>query len=267
ILLMLACMVAGVLVVPGARAETTAQVVATWPSGDTVTLGRNQTFYLRVRYHSDAPTHLWATAYGDGGPLHVGTNSSRVYPAGDGDALVWFFFLQPGETVDGIRISAGDGSDARTHVVADYPVQVSGGDEPAAASGEPEWVGRLRQQDKAAQDAAYKQAMNAPTSVSDTFLIYGFIVAVLASIVFGFAMPAWCLWRWRGTWRMLAAVPAVVIGFVVLRIFFDTARDPTSHNLWPFEIVMWGGLGSVWMVVLGLVHRFSGAGRAPVNPP
>lgn len=42
------------------------------------------------------------------------------------------------------------------------------------------------------------------------------------------------LWRWRGGWR-IAAAPAMVMSFVVLRIVVDTARDPTSRNLWPFE--------------------------------
>ena len=28
------------------------------------------------------------------------------------------------------------------------------------------------------------------------------------------------------------------MAFVMLRIIFDTAHDMTSHNLWPFEIVL-----------------------------
>jgi len=37
----------------------------------------------------------------------------------------------------------------------------------------------------------------------------------------------------------------------VARIVIDTRRDPTSHNLWPFEIV----LGTaVALAALGLLH-------------
>ena len=47
------------------------------------------------------------------------------------------------------------------------------------------------------------------------------------------------------------------MSFVVLRIIIDTARDPTSHNLWPFEIIMWGGGIFLFMVALKLVRRVS----------
>lgn len=36
-----------------------------------------------------------------------------------------------------------------------------------------------------------------------------------------------------------ATVPAVVMARVVV----DTAQDPTSHNLWPFEIILSGFVG------------------------
>jgi len=39
-----------------------------------------------------------------------------------------------------------------------------------------------------------------------------------------------------------SAVPAVFIG---IRILADLLRDPTSHNLWPFEFVLVGSLGLV----------------------
>jgi hypothetical protein len=36
-----------------------------------------------------------------------------------------------------------------------------------------------------------------------------------------------------------------VVFVVAARIAVDTARDPTSHNLWPFEIVIAGFVGAV----------------------
>jgi hypothetical protein len=73
------------------------------------------------------------------------------------------------------------------------------------------------------------------------------------------AWPIWGWWRWRGGWRIAAAVPAVVMAFVVLRIVMGTAIDPTSHNLWPFEIVMWGGLSCLAMLLLGIAHKLFAA--------
>jgi hypothetical protein len=36
-----------------------------------------------------------------------------------------------------------------------------------------------------------------------------------------------------------AAVPVAVI----VRVVVDTLRDPTSHNLWPFEVIIAVGVG------------------------
>jgi hypothetical protein len=51
-----------------------------------------------------------------------------------------------------------------------------------------------------------------------------------------------------------AAVPAAVMARVVV----DTTRDPTSHNLWPFELVtafLVGLLGTVPGTLIGNVFR------------
>ena len=52
-----------------------------------------------------------------------------------------------------------------------------------------------------------------------------------------------------------AAVPAVVMGFVLLRIVFGAMIDATSHNLWPFELLMVGVPSLIWMAVVALVRR------------
>jgi hypothetical protein len=90
------------------------------------------------------------------------------------------------------------------------------------------WLSSLRTADDAASRADCKKAMNTPPSTGDVALFSGFMVAIC---LLAFAGPVWGLWRWRGGWRLLAAVPAAVMAFVVLRIVIDTARDPTSHNL------------------------------------
>ncbi|HEX7338833.1 MAG TPA: hypothetical protein VF271_02755 [Rhodanobacteraceae bacterium] len=74
---------------------------------------------------------------------------------------------------------------------------------------------------------------------------------ILAAIVW----PAWATWRWRHGWRLAAAVPAVVMGFVLLRIVFGAMIDATSHNPWPFELLMVGVPSLIWMAVVALVRR------------
>jgi hypothetical protein len=262
ILALLACMVMATLAAAGAHAETTVQVIDTWPSGDAVTLHKGQTFYLHLRYTSDQPVNIWARPYFEGQPANAGNNPSRAYPVGSGEALGWFVLSRPDVQVDEVRISAGDGSIDGTHVVATYPVSVTASDEPAHASSPPAWVGTLGAADQAAQRAAEAASMNTPSSAGDDAVFYGFVLAVLGFAIGGIAWPVWALWRWRDGWRVAALVPLVVMGFVVLRIIVDGMRDPTSHNLWPFEIAIWGLAGCGWMLALTLARLLTRAGRA-----
>lgn len=257
----LTCVAVTMLAFHPARAQTQVQVTETWPAGDSITLGQNQNFYLHLHYTSDQPEHIWARPYFQGKPANAGSNPSRVYPAGSGEALGWFFLFDPGTQVDEVRITAGDGSTHGTLVVATYPVSITGGDEPAQGAAQPAWLVTLRATDKAAQDADYQKAMNTPVTAGDVALFSGFMLAMIAIGILALAGPAWGLWRWRGGWRLAAAVPAVIMAFVVLRIFIDTTRDPTSHNLWPFEIVMWGGWICVGMLLLGIAHKLFAAKR------
>lgn len=246
-----------------AHAETTVQVVSTDPPGDVVTLGRHQNFYLHLNYRTDQPVQIWARPYFRGKAVQAGSNPSRVYPAGTGEALGWFFLFKPDTRVDEVRISAGDGTLARTPVVAVHPVRLTGDDRPAATNETPAWVTRLRALDAAAQKAAAEQRTNTPVSDADQFLFRGFMLGMLAVGVLGFVAPAWGVWRWRGGWRIAAALPAGLMAFVVLRIVVDVARDPTSHNLWPFEILLTGALSGAIMLAAVVARKLARVTRAP----
>jgi hypothetical protein len=84
------------------------------------------------------------------------------------------------------------------------------------------------------------------------------MLLVLALLVASVAVPLWSAWKWQGGWKVAAAVPAAVIGFVVLRIIVDTSRDPTSHNLWPLEILQFGVVALVIIGILKVARRFLG---------
>ena len=59
---------------------------------------------------------------------------------------------------------------------------------------------------------------------------------------------------------MAATVPAALMGFVVVRIVVGTSLDPTSHNLWPFEILMWGIISLGLLAGIALVRRLAAGG-------
>lgn len=250
----------------GARAATTVRVVETWPSGEEIVLGRNQNFYLRLAYDTDTPVGIWVRALRDGKRVNVGSSPSQTY-LGRGETFVWFFLMQPDDAVDEIQIAAGDGSTDHTPVVAVWRGQVAGSSETAAAQVQPAWVAEMRARTKAVQDGAYQARMREPVSVWDTVVVGGFILAMLALGGMSLLAPLWGLWRWRGGWRVAAVVPGAIMVFVLLRIVFDVSRDPTAHNLWPFEIVMAGGLSAALMALLWYARRLSGGGRRRNSGP
>jgi hypothetical protein len=239
-----------------AFAAITVNVIETDPPGTDVVLGRNENFYVRLGYTTDQPVSIWARPYFQGREVDAGSNPSRTY-TGIGEALGWFFFMQPGDQVDEIRITAGDGSHNGTRLVATYRVHVIGSAQPSPARTEPDWVVEMNRLDKAAQQADYERRMNTKTTTADVVLFNGFMLTVVALAVFGFAAPVWGVWRWRGGWRLAAAVPAIMMVFVVLRVVFGAAADPTSHNLWPFEILQVGAASVVIMALLLIARKLT----------
>lgn len=71
-----------------------------------------------------------------------------------------------------------------------------------------------------------------PDSLYGPGLVAVGVVAVMAR-AFGLAL----FWK---VWLVIAAsVPLAVL----VRVIVETGRDPTSHDLWPFEIAVAAGLG------------------------
>ena len=80
------------------------------------------------------------------------------------------------------------------------------------------------------------------------------LILSIGLAVFG----ARALVRWRGGWRWAALIPLLLVLGVALRIVVETRADPTSHNLWPFEVL---GVVVISSAVLGLLElcRIAGA--------
>ncbi len=89
----------------------------------------------------------------------------------------------------------------------------------------------------------YWQVPYSQVSLPNTLYGPGLVaVAVIALMVRSFGLA-----RFWNAWLLVAsAVPAAVL----LRIAAETSVDPTSHNLWPFEVVI--------AVVTGLVASLPG---------
>src|SRR5690606_12281669 len=242
-------------------AGTEVRIVDTWPAADDGYLPRNQSFYVRIAYRSDTPVGIWLHPMYQGQPARAGSNPSARY-VGEGETLGWFFLMQPGDRVDEIRVVVGNGSGlGRGDVVAaSLPVNLTGSSTPAEAT-PPEWVTRLKAAADAAAAEARRQAAQQPMSATETGLAIGVVTLGLLLCLASVLFPFWGLWRWRGPWRLAAAVPALVMTLVVLNILVGVMIDPTSHNLWPFEVAMWGAGCTAVMLVLFLLRWITGASR------
>jgi hypothetical protein len=238
----------------GAQAELLVKVVATDPPAET-TLGRDESFYVRIQYTSDESISIWARPYFIGKQVNAKSNASFPH-SGSGYALGWFSLNGPLE-VDEVRVVVGSRSRGE-FVAASYPVKIIGtGATPEPRTREP-WVDEMRREEQILQRQAYEKRMNEPVSFGSQILMSGFMLLMLGVLISGLAVPGWALWKWRGGWRVAAAVPVALMAFVVLRIMFGVSRDPTSHNLWPFEILIYGVVSLVIMGGLVIARRFIG---------
>lgn len=244
------------------HAKVQVQVVGTFPSGNVVTLPLSQTYYLHLHFRTDHPIGIWVDPYYEGRKVAVGSSPSLSYN-GSGEAMVWFFLMKPNAQVDQIRITAGDGSFSGTPVVATYPVHIIGSNLPAPRARLPAWVKRLYARDAAAAKAAYAREENTPISTGERILSQGLILLMFATGILGLVAPLWAAWRWRGGWRVAAIVPATLMVFVILRLLVGVSYDPTSHNLWPLELLPAGALSILITIVLMAVRKLAGAGRTP----
>jgi hypothetical protein len=78
------------------------------------------------------------------------------------------------------------------------------------------------------------------------------IVVSIAIVVLG--PQIWAIKAWQGVWRWLAAAPLLLVGADVVLIVVSTAIDPTSHNLWPLELLFISVIGLPVVGVLWLVR-------------
>ncbi len=61
---------------------------------------------------------------------------------------------------------------------------------------------------------------------------------------------------WKGIWRVLGLLAPLSVLGVVLKIAIGVAIDPTSNNLWPFDIAIVSGLAAIYLTLLGLMKFF-----------
>ncbi len=95
------------------------------------------------------------------------------------------------------------------------------------------------------------------TGTSFATIITAAATIVAAVIFFGAIVLSIIMFRrWRGPWRYAAGFPLLALASLAAVIFVGIMRDPTAHNLWPFEFVIWGIASLIYLGLLSLVRRF-----------
>ena len=104
----------------------------------------------------------------------------------------------------------------------------------------------------------YWQVPYAQVSIPNTLMAPGLFVVALAAALVRFAGKHGFLASWL---FVAVAVPVAVMA----RVAVETSTDPTSHNLWPFEVALaWfvGLLASLAGVALGSIPAWFARGTS-----
>lgn len=80
-------------------------------------------------------------------------------------------------------------------------------------------------------------------------------IAAACVVVGALAISALFTWRTRGWWRALFALPIAALGAWAIATTISIAVDPTSHNLWPMELFLWGTLSLPYAGLLCAVRH------------
>ena len=91
--------------------------------------------------------------------------------------------------------------------------------------------------------------------------------AILLGVPLGYlALQARLLHRGHGGWRLAAGAPLPIWLMWIARFAWDTTLDPTSHNLFPFEILIGAAAALLYLAVLAGLRLAADAmevGRRP----
>jgi hypothetical protein len=263
-LLMVAGSLACAAPVHAQQPEISLHVVEMSPASPSV-LHKGDRLYLRIRYETNIEM-LIRPEYRDRGARapRTRTNAAWLLDPGQGETLAWVTFAGT-SAIDTIHLSAsGSGRDG--FASQDLTVDYKWDEQPSAAEPPPDWVGPLLAAENARQTKEFADlekrfgsgaGAGAAGAGAVTAIGLGVVAVAGAAMLAAFAWPIWGLIRWRGPWRIAAAAPIAALALWVVKDVVDLVRDPTSHNLLPFEFVIGAFCFLPYMVVVAIWRRIA----------
>jgi heme A synthase len=74
------------------------------------------------------------------------------------------------------------------------------------------------------------------------------MILLAAAAITNVVLSLVAVWRAKGLWKLVATLPILCAFIVGLNIVLGISRDPTSHNLWPLEVILWSGVGIIFSI-------------------
>lgn len=101
------------------------------------------------------------------------------------------------------------------------------------------------------------QATDANLTTPDSAWVWNLVIAliVLTATAASAALPLAALKQWRGSWRVSAAIPLLILLIWVGFIALSRLGDGQGHRLWPLEIFAWAMLNMIYMVAIMTAKR------------
>ncbi len=212
-------------------------------------LADGEAVFVRLAYSSEAPLRFRIEGYAEGTRLKESrSNPAPIYPAGEGEAVVWMAY-EPPAAIDELKIIVLDDR-GRTMAVKSARARLrweTGA--PSSGPKQPDWVARLsREQQDLATRRDLGAADTAGTRFPDRWILPVAWASVLAYLLLQVPMAIW----FTGKWRSAARAP--LIGTVPLFLYTIGALSAGS-SLWPLALLMLAPLVLVYLLGL-LTVRF-----------
>jgi hypothetical protein len=233
--------------------QVTATLVETDPVSPAALHG-NDNVYVHFHYVASAPASIWVAPYSHGQKVSAITSGSPPYPAGVGEGFA-FFACNQACSVDSIHFQSAPQGSGYPSADQSVPVDFSWDGAPGQWHTPAAWVKPFQDQEAAREKAAYNAYMSAPLGASGVLSLIVFGLMLLGALLVLVIWPVYGLIRWQGKWRWLAAAPLALTLLKTFSIGSDLARDPSTHNLLPFEYLVIGVIAAPYMILVWLFRR------------
>ena len=245
------CVLATLLVLsssPSAGAEVRIQVLDTDPPSP-ATLGHWEPFHVRIGYDSDRTIRVRGDAFFQGKRVTSISSGSPRYEPGTGEAYVWLAYTDAAR-VDKVGITVEDEITHEPLAAGEIPVDLTwtGIKQPAAPRPHPDWVERLRAENERRSKAEMAAYRNRPTPWWEEALFF----AVAWSVPGYLVLQVVLLRRYRGGWRVAAAVPAgPMTGVLIYTVYAFQA----GSNLFPLVLIFTSPFALLYLIGVIVVRH------------